>query len=196
MRKGGEIYSSGKVIVIGGSAGSIPVLNKILCALPKSFYIPVIICVHRMKNVSEGIQQVFSHNCQLDIIEPEDKQHICMGGIYLAPSNYHLLIEKEKTFSLSTDIAVNYSRPSIDVTFESSAKVFKEDLIGVLLTGANSDGANGLETVKTYGGTTVVQEPGECAAPYMPLAALSRQCVDYRLNISEIISLLIKSNES
>lgn len=185
-----EKRPEGKIVLIGGSAGSIPVLNKLLCSLPRTYKIPIVICVHRMKNVPGTIREVFSKNCKLDIIEPEDKQEIAEGEIYLAPSNYHLLIEKEMVFSLSTDIPVNYSRPSIDITFESACRVFTNNIVAILLTGANSDGAKGLALVKKHGGITIVQNPEECAAPYMPLSAIELNCVSHVLSLDEIIKYL------
>lgn len=184
-----------KAIVIGGSAGSIPVLNKILGGLTESFSIPIIICIHRMKNVAEGMSEVFSSKSSIHISEPNDKDEIRPYHAYLAPSNYHLLIEKGRSFSLSTDIMINYSRPSIDLTLESAAVAYQTNLTGILLTGANKDGAKGLKAIRTHGGTTIVQDPLECAAPTMPLAALELKCVDFVMNTDQIISYLRNLNK-
>ncbi|PBQ34523.1 chemotaxis protein CheB [Sphingobacteriaceae bacterium] len=181
-----------QAVVIGGSAGSIPVLNTIIAALPKLFPLPVIVCVHRMKNVAEGIKEVFELNANCALFEPNDKEPILPGNIYIAPSNYHLLIGSDKTFSLSTDRLVNYSRPAIDLTFQTAAKVYKSGLIGILLTGANKDGAHGMLAVKNNGGTTIVQDPEECSAPFMPAAALALKCVDYIFTERKIISFLLE----
>lgn len=179
-----------KAIVIGGSAGSIPVLNKILKAIPHNFPYPIIVCLHRMKNVSEGMLDVFAKASTNQVKEPNDKETIKAGSVYIAPSNYHMLVERDLTFSLSTDILENYSRPAIDVTFESCAKVYKNALIGILLTGANKDGVEGMCSLKKRGGITIVQNPDECMAPYMPQAAIQKKCIDHVLTSDEIIQFL------
>jgi len=179
-----------KAIVIGGSAGSIPILNKILAALPPAFPFPIIVCLHRMKNVSEGMTEVFAKTSTNYVTEPNDKEPIKNGHVYIAPSNYHLLIEKNFTFSLSTDILENYSRPAIDITIQSCSKVYLKDLIGILLTGANKDGVEGMCEVKRNGGTTIVQDPQECVAPYMPQAAIDKKCIDHVLTCDKIIRYL------
>jgi two-component system, chemotaxis family, protein-glutamate methylesterase/glutaminase len=177
-------------VVIGGSAGSVPVLNEIIAAIPSHCPVPIIVCLHRMKSVSEGITEVFSKHSANPVIEPNDKEPIIAGNIYIAPSNYHLLVAPDHTFSLSTDEMVNYSRPSIDLTFMSAAKLYRKGLTGVLLTGANKDGALGMLAVKNCGGTTIVQNPDECSAPYMPMAAIELKCVDHIYSCRQIIDSL------
>lgn len=181
-----------KAIVIGGSAGSIPVLNKILAALPPDFPFPIIVCLHRMKNVSEGMTEVFEKTSANKVIEPNDKDLIQKGNVYIASSNYHLLVENDFTFSLSTDILENYSRPSIDITIQSCSKVYKQALVGILLTGANKDGVEGMCMLKKNGGITIVQDPMECLAPYMPQAAIEKQCIDFIFTSDRIIDYLKK----
>jgi len=180
-----------RAIVIGGSAGSIPVMCKILSGLPAPFTIPLIVCLHRMKNVSEGMIEVFSNASLNPVLEPNDKEEIKKGNVYLAPSNYHMLVEKNNTFSLSTDILVNYSRPSIDLTFQSCSRIFGHEMVAILLTGANKDGVDGMCMAKKNGATTIVQSPDDCIAPYMPQAALEKRCIDHIFSTTEITEYLI-----
>jgi two-component system chemotaxis response regulator CheB len=123
---------------------------------------------------------------QLKIKYAEDKEKIRKGCVYIAPPDYHLLIEDDRTFSLSVDAPVNYSRPSIDVLFESASDVFSEHIIGIILTGANSDGSLGLKRIKERGGLTIVQSPQSAEYPVMPTAAIAETDVDYVLDIEEI----------
>lgn len=178
-------------IVIGGSAGSIPVVRQLLLSLNTSFPLPIIICLHRMKNVPEGICEVLSSSTTLPVIEPNDKTKIEAGHVYIAPSNYHLLIEKDYTFSLSTEEPVNYSRPAIDLTLITAAHTYRNNLVGILLTGANKDGAEGMLEIKNNLGITIVQNPKECVSPTMPLSAIELSCVDFVMSIEEITRFLL-----
>jgi two-component system chemotaxis response regulator CheB len=183
-----------KIIVIGGSAGSIPVIIRILSGIPIRHKTPIIICLHRLKNCSEGMKEVLALHFRGLLLEPNDKDQIDQGCIYLAPANYHLLIDKnERTFSLSTEELINYSRPSIDLTFTSVSNTFKKHTLGIILTGANSDGAIGIEAIYNNGGITIAQDPTECPAPYMPQSAIDLKCVDYILNTNEIISFILNT---
>lgn len=164
-----------KVLAIGGSAGSLPVFTQILDALPVQFTYTVVIVMHRMKNVLSEMSKVLVANREeLDICEPDDKEVINANKIYLAPQNYHLLIEEDKTFSLDYSEAVHYSRPSIDVTFESIAAVYGSSAVGVLLSGANQDGAAGLSAIINAGGTGIVQDPLTAEYITMPNAAINK----------------------
>lgn len=190
MKKSRDI----KLIVIGGSAGSIPVVNKILSSLPRDFKTPIVICLHRMKNVPEGMKEVLETNYHGTLIEPNDKEPIKEGCAYIAPSNYHLLVcEKELTFCLSTEDLFNYSRPSIDLTFCSISDTFKDNVLGIIVTGANKDGAHGMNCINKKGGITIAQDPKECIAPYMPQSAIELNCIDYILTIQQISSFILKS---
>lgn len=175
-----------KAIIIGGSAGSIPIVRKLLLELGHSICPPIIICLHRKKNVPDRMCEIFGSCTNKTVIEPDDKCQIINNTIYLAPSNYHLLIESDFTFSLSTEEMINFSRPAIDLSFQSAAKAFKSDITGILLTGANKDGAKGLFAIKLLGGQTIVQEPAECSVPTMPLAAMELKCVDKILDSNGI----------
>ena len=141
-----------KAVVIGGSAGSFQVITKILNSLPKNFPLPVLLSLHRLKHVRSGFVEALSIKSNIPIIEPFDKDTIKPGIGYLAPSNYHMYIELNKKIALSTEEPVNHSRPSIDLTFETAATAYRNKLVGIILSGANRDGADGLKKVKQNGG--------------------------------------------
>jgi two-component system, chemotaxis family, protein-glutamate methylesterase/glutaminase len=162
-------------IVIGGSAGAIEILSMILPALPRGFAPSVFVTVHIPTSRPSLLATLFADKCALEVQEAEDKTPIEPGVIYFAPPDYHLLVESKELLTLSVDEAVNYSRPAIDVLFESAADVYEERLIGVVLTGANQDGAEGLRRIVTCGGAGVVQLPETAYATEMPRAAL-RAC--------------------
>lgn len=161
------------VIAIGGSAGSFTPLLNILKLLPANFPHPVIVVLHRLKNVDSDIERLISFTLnKTQVREPEDKDEIKPGYIYLAPRNYHLLIEEDKTFSLDYSELVDYSRPSINVTMQSIATVYGKRVTGIVLCGANSDGAAGLQSIIKNGGTGIVQQPSTCEYAAMPRAAI------------------------
>lgn len=161
------------IIVIGGSAGCIEVIVYILKSLPASFQTPVVLVIHRMKNRTSRLDKLLSKDARIQtIIEPEDKEPIQPGKIYLAPQNYHLLVEDDHTFSLDYSEQVNFSRPSIDVSFESIANVFQSKTLAILLSGANKDGASGLAKVIEKGGSAIIQSPNTAQYTTMPLAAI------------------------
>lgn len=179
-----------KVLMIGGSAGSLEGILKIIAALPVNKHFTTVIIVHR-KNESESIlANLLSTRTRLKIKEVEDKEPMFGGTIYLAPADYHLLIENEKMFSLDYSEKVHHSRPSIDVSFESAAHVFGETVIGVLLSGANADGAEGLRKIQEAGGFTIVQDPGSAEVNYMPQQAIDIMKPDKILNVEEIATFL------
>jgi len=185
-----------KAIVIGGSAGSFQGIVKILSALPDTFDIPIIMCLHRLKHVRNGFVEALSLKSVPEIIEPYDKQPIKKGKVYLAPANYHLSVELGHYFSLSTEEMVNNSRPAIDLTFYSAAYAFREKMVGILLSGANRDGGLGMKAVKDKGGLTIVQEPSECMIDTMPKAALELTDVDHIYSIDHIIGFLDNLNKN
>lgn len=165
--------NSDKGVVIGASAGALEALSVILPALPAEFGLPVFIVVHVASDRRNLIAQLLNEKCRIQVQEAEDKEPVCAGTVYFAPPDYHLLIEKDRTLALSSDEPVLYSRPSIDVLFESAADAYGPDLIGVLLTGANQDGAKGIKAVVDRGGTAIVQDPREASASAMPEAAIA-----------------------
>jgi two-component system, chemotaxis family, protein-glutamate methylesterase/glutaminase len=179
-----------KAIVIGGSAGSFQGITKILSNLPNNFELPIIMCLHRLKHVRNGFVEALSLKSTNEVCEPIDKENIKKGKIYLAPSNYHLSVELGNSFSLSTEEMVNNSRPSIDITLETAAYVYRNKLIGILLSGANKDGAYGMKRIKDRGGITIVQEPSECMIDTMPSSAMKLATMDHVLKIDQIIDFL------
>jgi two-component system chemotaxis response regulator CheB len=187
-----QISNQYKAIVIGGSAGSFQVINKILNGLPTDFELPIIMCLHRLKHVRQGFVEALNLKSSTVVEEPDDKEPIRKGKIYLAPANYHMLVELGNTFALSTDEMVNHSRPSIDLTLESAAYVYKTKLIGILLSGANKDGAMGMKKIKDWGGLTIVQDPAECMIDTMPTSALKLTQIDYTLPVQKILEFLLE----
>ncbi|MBH8551556.1 chemotaxis protein CheB [Nostocaceae cyanobacterium CENA357] len=179
-----------KIIVIGTSLGGLSALKKILINLPTDFLTPIAIVQHRHKDSGKTLQELLQEYTLLPIREVEDKEKILPGQIYLAPPDYHLLIEPDY-FALSTDEPVSYARPSIDVLFESAADIYAEQVIGVILTGANEDGKQGLKKVKARGGITIVQEPTTAESSIMPKAAISAVAVDWIVSLSELAPLLV-----
>jgi len=179
-----------KAVVIGGSAGSFQPILKILNGLNKDFRLPVFLCLHRLKHVRHGFVEALATKSNIPVIEPDDKEFIKGGIAYLAPSNYHMYIEPGHTISLSTEEIVKYSRPSIDLTFETSSFVYREKLIGIILSGANSDGANGIAAVKRRGGFTIVQKPAESTITTMPDAAIKATTIDKILSVDDIVTFL------
>lgn len=176
--------------VIGVSAGGLHALRTILQALPTTFPIPIAIVQHLNAQSESYLVDYLNDVSAIAIKEAEDKETLCPGTVYLAPAGYHLHIEPDRSFSLSVDEKVNYSRPSIDLLFESAAATFGQALIGIVLTGANADGALGLRAIKQRGGLAIVQNPETANTPYMPRAALNATPVDYIENLEGIASLL------
>ncbi len=181
-----------KLIIIGGSAGSFQVITKILSSLPKDFPVPVVLALHRLKHVRHGFVEALSIKSKMSVYEPCDKDKIKPGKIYLAPANYHLYIELAGTFALSTEEAVNHSRPSIDLTLMTGGYAYKNKCVGIILSGANKDGALGMAKIKEYGGVTVAQEPSDAQMPTMPVAAIEKaKNVDHVLSSDQIIKFLL-----
>ena len=177
-------------IVIGGSAGSFQTVTAILANIPKGYPHTIFLCLHRLKNVRGGFVEALSLKSNISICEPCDKDPVLPGVAYLAPANYHMYVDANNQFSLSTEEPVNHSRPSIDVTFCSIARTFKENAVGILLSGANKDGALGLKTIEEAGGEVVVQSPDECQVKTMTTAAIKITEVDHILFTNNIIEYL------
>ncbi len=179
--------SAYSAIVIGGSAGSFPVITRLLSNLPANYNLPVILALHRLKHVPSGFAEVLNNKSSVPVLEPNDKDRIRAGKAYLAPANYHLMIEQVgATFALSTEEMVRFSRPSIDVLFETAAYHYRERLIGILLSGANTDGVAGLARIKERGGLTIVQDPKECAIKTMTEGAIKIGAADKIMSTEEI----------
>ncbi|MEL7003072.1 MAG: chemotaxis protein CheB [Bacteroidota bacterium] len=179
-----------KAIVIGGSAGSFQGIVKILSNLPENFPLPIILCLHRLKHVRNGFVEALAIKSVAEITEPYDKESIKKGKVYLAPSNYHMSVELGNYFSLSTEEMVNNSRPAIDITLGTAAYIYRNKLIGILLSGANKDGGLGMKYIKDKGGITIVQDPEECMIDTMPKAALNLTTIDHVLKIDQIVDFL------
>ena len=171
---------------MGVSAGGIITLNKILPKLRPGFSAPIFIVQHLHPNQDREHLFVLNQETSLPVIEAEDKQAYEAGLIYLAPADYHLQIERGSIFSLSIDAKVNHCRPSVDILFESAVDVFGRELIGVVLTGANSDGAKGLLQIANAGGVTIVEDPETAECAFMPRAALELLRADYVLKAEDI----------
>lgn len=184
-----------KAVIIGGSAGSFQVITKILQSLPKNFRFPVLLSLHRLKHVRSGFVEALSLKSSIPIVEPNDKDQIKPGKAYLAPANYHMFIELGNRIALSTEEPVNHSRPSIDLSFITAAQVYRDKLVGIILSGANKDGAFGLKKVKDYGGLAIVQDPLECQVKTMTEASLKETNVDHIFKTDEIIRFLINLNK-
>jgi two-component system chemotaxis response regulator CheB len=181
-----------KAVVIGGSAGSFPLVVDILQGLPKDFPLPVFLCLHRLKHVRHGFVEALNIKSSIPVIEPEDKESIKPGRAYLAPSNYHMFVEIGNTVALSTEEMVKFSRPSIDLTFETASYVYRNYMVGVMLSGANTDGAEGFAKSHSRGAFTIVQNPEEATIKTMPEGALKLVKPDLVLNIDEIVKFLAK----
>jgi two-component system, chemotaxis family, protein-glutamate methylesterase/glutaminase len=186
-----KVQRAFELIAVGCSLGGMNALRTILGAIPRGFKVPIAVVQHRYKTSNEGLPQYLRRNSPLPVVDVEDKQWIRPGTVYLAPANYHLLVE-EGEFSLSVDEAVAYSRPSIDVLFESAADAYREKLIAVVLTGANADGARGVKRVKECGGFVVVQDPETAEARSMPDAAIKSARVDRILPLERIGPFLVE----
>ncbi|MEY4768350.1 MAG: hypothetical protein RL637_989 [Pseudomonadota bacterium] len=179
-----------KLVVIGSSAGGIPLLQNILMALPKSYPLPIVIVSHLPSTSFSHLAQLLSRHCLLPVNTVFDKAEIIPGQVFIAPSGYHLLIETQTQFALSIDPPVQSVRPSIDVLFQSAAEVFEKQLIAVILSGANRDGVQGIATVKALGGLTIVLDPKFAEFNIMPKAVIQATEVEYIVNLEEIIALL------
>lgn len=168
-----------EAVVIGVSAGGLAALAKILPQLEADFPLPILIVQHMRPDSDGFLWRHLDNLCRLSVKEAEDKEAIRPGTVYIAPPDYHLLVEPDRTLTLSADDRVNFSRPSIDVLFETAAEVYQQRLVGVILTGANNDGTHGLQTIKSYAGLAVVQSPESAESDTMPRSAIESIVVDH-----------------
>jgi two-component system, chemotaxis family, protein-glutamate methylesterase/glutaminase len=176
-------------VAIGASAGGIEVLSVLLSSLPASCRASFLVVMHIPRERPSLLPDVFGAKCALPVREAEDKEPVQPGTVYFAPPDYHLLVDRGPAFALSSDAPVHFSRPSIDVLFDSAADIYGERLLGLILTGANQDGAEGLAAIGRAGGRTVVQEPGSAAVPFLPEAALQAGPVDFVLSLAQLQEL-------
>ena len=181
-----------KAVVIGVSAGGMEALHGILSVLPADFPIPIMVVQHVAPDSDDYLPRFLNEKCLLAVKEADEKEKASPGVVYLAPSNYHLLVENDATLSLAVTERVNYARPAIDVLFETAADAFGPELIGMVLTGANDDGSRGLKKIKDLGGLAIVQDPETAVAEIMPRAAIAAVEVDHILPLDEIGPLLRK----
>lgn len=177
-------------LLIGGSAGSLEVLFRLLPLLRADLPFPVALVLHRRNSGDSSLSELLGSKTLNPTQEVEDKEPVTPGTIYLAPADYHLLIERDRTFSLDYSEKVNFSRPSIDVTFESAADVYGPALVAILLSGANEDGTSGLIAVKRAGGTAVVQNPDTAQMPFMPHYALTHLHIDHIFDTIEMAAFI------
>lgn len=183
-------WQQSDVILIGGSAGAFKPIFQAVKNFSDALNKAVIIILHRKKNFYSELERMFADNSRMALREIADKDLIINNTIYIAPANYHVLIEREKTFSLDVSDAIWYSKPSIDVTFESAADVYAQNCTAILLSGANQDGAAGLLKLKQSGALTIVQNPDEAEMQEMPLAAIHLGAAQYVLSTNHIFELL------
>jgi two-component system chemotaxis response regulator CheB len=181
-----------KAVVGGGSAGSFAALIKIISTLTTDFSMPIMFVQHLHNSDDGRLALHLATETRLKVIEPCDKESIRGGCIYIAPANYHMLIEPNHTIALSIDEKVNYSRPSIDVLFDSAASVFGKSLIAFLLSGASADGARGMEKIKAAGGLTIAQDPAEAEHQVMPKSAIDGGSIDRILKTEDIRQLIAR----
>ena len=179
-----------KVVVIGGSAGSLGVILYLLPRLNKNLSVPIIIVIHRKASNDNLLTQLFKSRTKLEVKEAEEKEFLKPGCVYICPPNYHLLIEKDFTLSLDYSEKINFSRPSIDVTFQSAADAYGNGTLCILLSGGNNDGTNGLIYTKEKGGKTIVQNPETAEVPYMPQEAISNNAADLIANKEDIAAII------
>jgi two-component system chemotaxis response regulator CheB len=180
-----------ELIVVGTSLGGLNALTAILSQLPAAFPTPLALVQHRHRESAGLLVNLLQSSCCLPVIEIEDKLPIAPGAIFLAPADYHVLVEPGH-FALSVDDLVLHARPSIDVLFESAADSYGPGVLGVILTGASSDGAHGLQAIKAGGGITIVQDPATAECAIMPAAALAATAVDYVVPLTDIVPTLVQ----
>jgi two-component system chemotaxis response regulator CheB len=178
-----------ELIVIGCSLGGMNALEKILRGLPTDFCIPIAVAQHRHRNSNEALPEFLRRSTHMNVVDAEDKQRIKAGTVYLAPADYHLLVQKGE-FDLSVDDPVRHSRPSVDVLFESAADAYGPSLIGIVLTGANEDGSAGARRIKQRGGIVIAQDPETAEAPEMPRGVIAAEAVDQILRLEDISAFL------
>lgn len=185
------------IVAIGGSWGGMDAVIAILEGLGKDFPLPLVLVLHRQRDEDSQLVAIVSRLLTITVKEIDEKEKLLPGVLYVAPRNYHVLLEEDKSFSLCASENVNFARPSIDVVFESIALAYREKTIGILLTGANSDGSKGLKTISEMGGLTIVQNPDDAVSSYMPLSALrimNPSAIFTKQEINKFLkSLLLKS---
>lgn len=179
-----------RVVVLGVSTGGVQALKQILGALPAGFPLPILIVQHISPEAGNGLARLLDELCAIRVKEADEEEPMEPGCVYLAPPNYHLLLEKDAVLSLSSEPPVNFARPSVDVLFESAAAAFGGGVIGIVLTGAGYDGGRGLRRIQEEGGLTIIQDPAEAEAPSMPEHALGLVAADHVISLELLPALL------
>ena len=177
-------------VAVGASAGGVEALSVLLQALPPDFPVAIAVVLHIPPGRPNPMPALFAERCSLPVVEAGDKDAILSGKVYFAPADYHLLVEPDGTFALSVDAAVHYSRPSIDMLFESAADTYGSRMLGIVLTGASADGAIGLRTIRAQGGRAWVQDPDTARSATMPRAAIDIAGADAILELSSLAANL------
>jgi two-component system chemotaxis response regulator CheB len=180
-----------EAIVIGTSAGGLRALTSLLENIPPGYGIPLIIVQHRAKDSRDLFEDILQGRCNIPVKQADEKEMIRKGIAYTAPPDYHLLVEMDKTFSLSADAPVKFSRPSIDVLFDSAALAYRDKLVGIILTGANDDGADGITSIRRNGGLTIAQDPLEAQFTPMPQASIETGDVMHVWTLREIRDFML-----
>ncbi|MDP2724100.1 MAG: chemotaxis protein CheB [Bacteroidales bacterium] len=183
-----------KAIVIGASTGGFYALKRLITALPDGLDFPILVVQHISPNSDNFMAKYLNGISKLTVKEADEKEPILPGNVYIAPPNYHMLVEEDFTIGLSTEEKIRYARPSIDVLFESAVFAYGAQLIGIVLTGANNDGAHGLSAIKKAGGLTIAQLPSEAEADMMPQSAIDLAKPHHILPIDGIAKLLTELN--
>lgn len=180
------------VVVVGASAGGLAALEKILESLSPNIITPILICQHLGPDSGDSVMKLLKKHSVIELLEPNDKELILENHIYIAPANYHMAVEADKSISITIGPKVNYCRPSIDVLFDSASEAFLGKTLGILLTGANSDGSEGFRSIKSAGGVTIAQDPADAEVNVMPESAIKKGLADYILPLDKIIEFLNK----
>jgi len=181
-----------KALVFGVSTGGVSALKRVLGALPADFPLPVLVVAHIMPTSDDGLAVLLDTLCAIRVKEADEQEALVPGTVYLAPANYHLMVERGGNLALTIDPPVNFARPSVDILFESAAEVYGPALIGVIMTGAGFDGSKGLLKIKISGGVAIVQDPADAEMDSMPKSALQLLKADHVVRLDEIPSLLMK----
>lgn len=190
MEEGKLTNAARKTIVIGGSAGSLAVVMRIVPLLREDMDVSVLIVMHRMASTEEVLLDVLAAKTSFEVKEVDDKDELRRGVVYIAPADYHVLVEKDGSMTLDDSEKVNFSRPSIDVTFESAAEACGSSLVCVLLSGANADGVAGLKKVKEKGGLVIIQDPATADFPFMPRKATEQVQADLLLKEDDVAKIV------
>ncbi|MCF8230105.1 MAG: chemotaxis protein CheB [Bacteroidales bacterium] len=185
-----------EAVVIGASAGGLNAFKTFLPKLEKNFSLPLMLVQHISPQSDNYMTTHLDKLCKIKVKEAEEKETIKKGTAYFSPPNFHMLIEEDKSISFSVENKVNYARPSIDVLFETASYAYKNKLIGIILTGANNDGAAGLKKIQELGGFTIVQDPEEAEVDTMPLSAIKIMKPDKILKLKEIADFLNKIHKN